>query len=652
MAKRTFKMHPKLLLDVIKRQAGTIQKAVLEGVMNSIEAGASRVEVGVDVRRVTIRDDGRGFRSAREVGDWFETFGQPHDESEGKKWAQFRMGRGQMFAFGRNVWRTGEFRMLVDVESWARNPTESDLGYDLETGNPLAAGCAIEIDLYEPLSDREISGINREIETYVKYVGVPVLVNGVQVSKDPALEKWGPESSNLAHVRLTDSSRGLDVYNMGVFVRRYPQWEFGVSGVVVSRQKLDVNFARNDVVRSCKAWKAIKAAIDQSDRAAKVKRKSNLTDDERLSLIDKLGAGELTEKEARNLKLLVDATGHAWSPRAVANAGFMTWTLAPAGDRRADRLLQRKTCLALDEENVAEFKCKPEELFETRWKDARFGGPGFALLGWRYHQQLRFVPFETAAKGIEGKSVVLHESEWTERERAWIEIAEDLQHLIYRYAAGSGPSPRRAHGTARKLTIGASDVAEAWTDGANYIALARETLKGLAFEQHDRPAQRGIAKVACVLMHEICHEEDSEGAPHSPEFYKAYHDLCMEALPNVMNHVTNFLTPQKLSDVKRRARDRQGKATRKAAALRRQREKVPQKKAERRPKKAEPTKVAASASAPTAGMLDEDVLRLVHEARKNGEPWGRIEARLGLRPANGMTAVHANERFKRFKRER
>jgi len=32
---RKFQMHEKLLLDVIKRQAGTLQKAVLEGVMNS-----------------------------------------------------------------------------------------------------------------------------------------------------------------------------------------------------------------------------------------------------------------------------------------------------------------------------------------------------------------------------------------------------------------------------------------------------------------------------------------------------------------------------------------------------------------------------------------------------------------------------------------
>ena len=112
---RTFKMHDKLLLDVIKKQAGSIQKAVLEGVMNSIEAGASQVDVTVEPTQIRIIDDGRGFQSRQEIELFFETFGQPHTESENKRWAQFRMGRGQLFAFGRNEWRTGPYVMRVDI---------------------------------------------------------------------------------------------------------------------------------------------------------------------------------------------------------------------------------------------------------------------------------------------------------------------------------------------------------------------------------------------------------------------------------------------------------------------------------------------------------------------------------------------------------
>jgi len=37
---KQFGMHPKLLMDVIQRQAGTLEKAILEGTMNGIEAQA------------------------------------------------------------------------------------------------------------------------------------------------------------------------------------------------------------------------------------------------------------------------------------------------------------------------------------------------------------------------------------------------------------------------------------------------------------------------------------------------------------------------------------------------------------------------------------------------------------------------------------
>lgn len=644
-ASRQFRMHPKLLLDVIKRQAGTIQKAVLEGVMNSIEAGATKVDVGLDARKVTIRDDGRGFRNAQEIEDWFGTFGQPHAESEGKKWAQFRMGRGQMFAFGRNDWRTGEFRMRVDVESWANS--EDVLGYDLESGLDAASGCSIDIDLYEPISDREIHGIAREIEKYVKFVEIPVQVNGRQVNSDPRGQKWGPESFDSAHVRLTDSSRGLEVYNLGVYVKTFPQWEFGVSGVVVSREKLDVNFARNDVVRSCKVWKAIRERLDKSERATKVKAKKVLTNDERLSLIDKLGAGELTREEAVHAKLLVDASGRPWSPRAIAQAKFVTWTTAPRGDKKADKLLQSKTCLALDEEVVAEFDCERENLFTHKWTERhdndspRQWRSSFSLLdSWRH--DLRFVPLADAVKGIEGKSIILHESDWTEREHVWIDIAQDIQHSLRRH----GDTGRYCHssddGGARKLVIGSSDVAEGWTDGSTFIALAREWLKKHEFERFDRPCVRGLTELAFILAHEMCHDDDSEGAPHSPEFYQEVHDLCHRALAKSVDEAVRFLTPKKIGEVKERAKKAHAKAKRSA-------KRPPAAKETPKPQ-AEKPKAARAAAAPgglTASMLDQETLRRVHEAREGGASWSQIERQFGLRPANGMTAVHAYKRFEK-----
>lgn len=41
---RSFKMHPQLLMSVIRNQAGSIGKAILELVMNSLDAGAIRLD--------------------------------------------------------------------------------------------------------------------------------------------------------------------------------------------------------------------------------------------------------------------------------------------------------------------------------------------------------------------------------------------------------------------------------------------------------------------------------------------------------------------------------------------------------------------------------------------------------------------------------
>jgi hypothetical protein len=58
------------------------------------------------------------------------------------------MGRGQLFAFGKNEWRTGEFRMTVDVDSF--------IGHRLESGLEAFPGCEINIDLCQALNPRDL----------------------------------------------------------------------------------------------------------------------------------------------------------------------------------------------------------------------------------------------------------------------------------------------------------------------------------------------------------------------------------------------------------------------------------------------------------------------------------------------------------------
>jgi hypothetical protein len=128
-----FTTHPRLILVSIRRQAGTVGKSVLEGVMNSVDAGATSIDIRTAAEGFTITDDGRGFADAEEVRRLFGTFGLPHDlDSNGvstdAKFGTFRIGRGQLFAFGVNTWRTGTMRM-----TWKSSAPRSVICADTST---------------------------------------------------------------------------------------------------------------------------------------------------------------------------------------------------------------------------------------------------------------------------------------------------------------------------------------------------------------------------------------------------------------------------------------------------------------------------------------------------------------------------------------
>lgn len=80
--RRALRMHPRLLFDVIHRQAGTLSKSVLEGVMNSIDAASARCDITLDQHRLVIEDDGKGFADRTEIDNFFDTFGYPHEEGD------------------------------------------------------------------------------------------------------------------------------------------------------------------------------------------------------------------------------------------------------------------------------------------------------------------------------------------------------------------------------------------------------------------------------------------------------------------------------------------------------------------------------------------------------------------------------------------
>lgn len=494
---RRFVMHPAMLMAVIQRQAGTLTKAILEACMNSVDAGAKECYVTIDPDLVTITDDGQGFRNKAEIENWFDCFGAPHDESEHKTYGTFRMGKGQGFSFGANKWQTGNFIMAVDIK-------EKGLDYELSHTDDPHNGCKIEIELYEKLCPSDLIETSTSIARWVKYAPIPIYVNGKLATVDPAKEQWDFETEE-AYV-LLQATGSLTVYNLGMFVADFGSYQYGVSGVVVSKKQLKVNFARNDVQSDCPVWRKVKPFLKKKADVALATRKRKWTDDEKAYAALKIVAGNITYEDAQHCPVITDITGSDWTLKRFASrlrAFTNRVSAGPEGDIRGDKAMQGMSAFILSNETLQRFKVSTIEELAT-------------LLGnfsWNF-QDLRTVSFQLLIEGIDENFELIESKKLTPTQRIILDVLARSNHAIIDKMGQSAYRKRRV------VHIGRSKVARAWTDGATYIAINANEIFNLDV---------GIAfwmRMAHLLTHEYCHDENTSGSHmHSKDFYENYHDV-------------------------------------------------------------------------------------------------------------------------------
>jgi len=488
-------MHSNLLVSVIRDQAGSFFKAILEGVQNSVDAGATRIDVNLDNKTLEIIDDGCGFQSREEVMAHFATFGTPHEEGD-SVFGRFRMGRGQLLNLGRTIYRTGTFEFDVDIE-------QCGLNFDLTEGLQHHKGCHIRISLYNPLTVSEQHGIARDLKKAVKYLYVPVYLNGEQISVHPENEKWDREDDD-AYYRFTDNG-SIAIYHLGCFISDYPAHTLGSGGIVVAKKNLLVNFARNDVKSTCPVWRRIRNNF-QKQSNTRNRKKPRLDDAARQNLIEQLVDGEIKMEEVWKTRLLTDATGAHLSFHQLTTRTFRhdaSLAFAPLGDRVADRAMAAGVAIVLSEGMLGAFGVTtPNE-----W--VRLIKPLLPT----YRSLPVLVSMDMLSERFDSGYEILDEKLWRPLERAWIACLESAVHWRLSRAFGDQGYPRR-------FLIGVSGVAEAWTDGRSYIAIERDFLascKGRGMEDCFRLAQ--------LVTHEYCHGEPSMGNHlHDKAFYQNYHD--------------------------------------------------------------------------------------------------------------------------------
>lgn len=496
-ATHDFTMDPNLLVSVIKSQAGSLSKALLEGVMNSIDAGASRVDVTVTAQGFSIIDNGRGFASEDDIRNWFGRFGTPHTQGDAT-YGKFRMGRGQMMAYGSTTWKSGDFQMQVDIE-------QRGLRYELETLLEPVKGCRIDGVLYRELNEHKLVDTLTELKKFVAYTPKPVYVNGELYGAPAArLKTWTFEDDD-AYYRVVQDATELQVYNLGVFVEDQGTWRIGMGGIVVSKKQLEVNFARNSVMEdSCPVWKRITKKLE-AIVLAKLTFARKLDDGERKFLARRLNTLRCYPSlDWRQAKVLTDPSGkHLALAELKRFRRFVhvqdNGPLACAAHGEAgtfvvtDCLLTRFGVNSLQE-----------------WLDR------MAALGDLLPQAYETIDVDAIAHMGLGNASVVEASAIGRREQAAFKTLQSLNaKLVERLgAAGLVNEPR-------ELLVGKhkANSAVAWTDGKTYITANKKFFK--LFEV----GLDGVLEWLVTLVHEYMHDtDDSESHAHGEVFYRKFHD--------------------------------------------------------------------------------------------------------------------------------
>lgn len=562
--RRALRMHPRLLWDVIHRQAGSLSKSVLEGVMNSIDAAGSRCDITLDQRRLVIEDDGKGFADHREIQDFFETFGYPHKQGDAT-YGRFRMGRGQLFAAGRNTWTTNRFVMDVDLKPQGDDDSDDfQLGYTLREVSPGEArtGCRIEVELYDPMNRWLLAETERSIREAVAWAQVPVTLNGTLVSKPPREGTWTRETDD-AYILLRKAG-SLAVYNLGVLVCHVPASKFGTGGVVVSKRKLDVNFARNAVQSTCPEWARISRTLaTEADR--KVEKAQKLDDAGRERLARELMDGARPMAGTLSQRLVTDVTG---SHRQLGNIVPKGWsrttipvTAAPTGDRIGDKVMQRKLAMVLSTETLDRFGVTDvpafiERLREVARNDLAARGEPMEWVNPRKPRDpveqflnglayLEPVDFERFRRTFTETHDSVDAATMTKGETAALRAVDEAARGVHRTMEAWCRDQNHPVPSARSILAGRSDTAMGWTDGERNIWIERSQLPKVR-------SPEGRLGLAALLVHEFLHREpDTATHVHDVDFYQLYHDITMHTavLATAAAAIENGLARQaKLAD--------------------------------------------------------------------------------------------------------
>jgi len=543
-----FSVDRAIIAHLIQSQSDTLPKAIVELVMNAIDAGAERIDVHLEENgHFAVVDDGCGFRSKEEVTELFGRFGTPHEDGDAT-FGRFRIGRGQIMALAACRWRSGRYAMATDFRN-------KGIRYDLVETDEVQAGCVVEGSLYEkPYA----VGLQADyIAEAVRYVeGVKIFVNGELANEETG--EWSDEN-DWCRFRHNPRSRALSIYNQGILVRHDGADILGVTGVLVSRKPLRLNTSRDNVLKSgCETWRRIEEGIRQWRREnilAGLSENGLVNRELRKEFVRLFFEGAVPVRTFLSARFLETADGKVCSPAWVARHVRDVWwdDESPESDKFDDNALRRcadipghlvlarhmdtpakreraffgdaesffqDVCNALHERRIeieGVLNAKADEHGGIPWGDPDMADyeaierAVWPLYNLRFHEG-----YSGLEKLVRQRKTIVPDKALNFDERAYLKGLRSVNRIVFEASRRAGGASERI----RRIVVGeAGPSIDAWTDGRGYIAFNRSLLR-----RAKKMKIAGVYELVLTLVHEYAHDSSENTDIHGEEFYRLFHD--------------------------------------------------------------------------------------------------------------------------------
>ena len=220
---------------IVKFQNGkNISPAIRELIQNSIDAGATHVDVLIRKKYSMVSDNGRGMSKDEIINTFrvlFET--DKNDDSIGV----FGIGRTQIMNFGKSVWITKNHSIYVDIENY--------LGFKLNERKQMFNGTKMICVYNKPLELWDIYSLERGIKKLALPFGVSIEVNGDKLDYNSYIVNSIFTDKNFTVFKSPQTESYI--YNMGIMIKRFAS---NFDYCINSNRKMEVNFARNELLET------------------------------------------------------------------------------------------------------------------------------------------------------------------------------------------------------------------------------------------------------------------------------------------------------------------------------------------------------------------------------------------------------------------